>query len=356
MVFFKFKRKLIYFVMLTIFAVPVFFILLFLFYTPKPSEIILAGGSEKMGMQFGKINGFETKLVLNFYLKKIICQDRDNLYNLRKKRALERFAFIPSDYQEELNGMSKVSGIELGSLAYGNAFLDMGNYSGGCRSVIVSNRQNFLHSHNLDWDNIGGFASWTISIIRRNPSDGRFRTVSISFPGMIGSLDIISEKGLALSFNQLGSGNGNYTEPVFIMMRRICENSNSFNEARESILKAPEGMPFIITLSDAQTGKASIFERIKKDPEIFERKMKDACIGAMNLAQANNSTITILDQEISNHIPADLERLKEILSDKKIMMGSNIYSVIFDFRNNCFYLASGRIPAASGTFRKYTMF
>jgi hypothetical protein len=96
-----------------------------------------------------------------------------------------------------------------------------------------ANPRNLLfHAHNLDWDNLGWFGRWVTCIVRRNPSDGRFATVSFGFPGMIGALDIINEKGLALSFIQLGWGNGGTNEPVFIMLRRIAETCDSIDAAR----------------------------------------------------------------------------------------------------------------------------
>ncbi|HBC89739.1 MAG TPA: hypothetical protein DCZ94_22600 [Lentisphaeria bacterium] len=350
------KKKIVYAIMALLVFIPALLVLFFLLYTPSPSEITLSGDSARMGETFGRETGFRTKLILRYYIKSFICQGSDKLYDLRKQKALEKTRFLTAEFQEEMKAISKRSGIDPGAIAYGNSFLDMGNYSGGCRSVVVSEKDSFLHSHNLDWDNIAGLAGWTTMIVRRNPSDGRCRTVSIGFSGMIGALDVINEKGIAMSFNQLGFGNGNYTEPVFIMLRRICENSCSFNEAREKILKASEGMPFIITLSDANSGEASVFERTRGGNEIAERKMKGRCIGAMNLAQADSSKESVLDQSLSGAVPNGVEGLKRILSEKKVMMDSNIYSVIFDFKSNSLYLASGEVPAAKGTYRKYKLF
>jgi hypothetical protein len=47
---------------------------------------------------------------------------------------------------------------------------------------------------------LGGLDRWTTCIVRREPSSGRFKTVAIGLPGMVGAPDIINEKGLALSF------------------------------------------------------------------------------------------------------------------------------------------------------------
>ena len=169
----------------------------------------------------------------------------------------------PAACPNELAAMAAAAGDEQAALTYGNCFLDLGNAKAGCRSLVVATNNLFLHGHNFDWNNLGGLGRWTTCIIRRNPSDGRFRTVAIGFPGMVGALDIINEKGLALSFNQLGIGKGAVSEPVFVMMRRIAETCSSLEAARKEILQAPHGMPFIITVSDASSAQASIFEHLQ---------------------------------------------------------------------------------------------
>ena len=92
------------------------------------------------------------------------------------------FASLEPEYQRELNAMASAAECDPGSLAYGNCFLDLGDASAGCRSVITVTEDGLLHSHNLDWNNLAGLARWTTLVTRRNPDDGRYRTVSIGFP------------------------------------------------------------------------------------------------------------------------------------------------------------------------------
>jgi hypothetical protein len=47
------------------------------------------------------------------------------------------------------------------------------------------------------------------------------------------------------------------------MTRRIAETCSSLEAARKEILQAANGMHFIITVSDALSGQASIFERLR---------------------------------------------------------------------------------------------
>jgi hypothetical protein len=211
-----------------------------------------------------------------------------------------------------------------------------------------------LHAHNLDWDNLGGFGRWTTCIVRRNPSDGRLATVSIGFPGLVGALDIINEKGLALSFNQLGWGKGGTNEPVLVMVRRIAETCVSLQAARTNIFNAPSGMPFIITVSDANAAEASVFERV--GGRISERPSRGGFVAACNAAQGATFGSSRLDQILIKEGANDLSEIRRVLGNPEVLMGCNIYSVVFDFKNDRLWLASGEMPAAKGQYREYSLF
>jgi hypothetical protein len=58
----------------------------------------------------------------------------------------------------------------------------------------------------------------------------------------------------------------------------------------------------------------------------------------------------ILGAPVSN--AASIEGL---LAHPEVMMGCNIYSVVFDWRQNRLRLASGEVPAAVGGYREYPL-
>ena len=245
-------------------------------------------------------------------------------------------------------------GVPISALAFGNTFLDIGTARVGCRSVVLSQSNMVFHAHNLDWDNLGGFGRWVTCIVRRNPTDGRLATVNIGFPGMIGALDIINEKGLALSFNQLGWGKGGTNEPVFIMLRRIAETCDSLEMARTNLSNAPEGMPFIVTVSDAMMGKGSVFERVHNG--MLERPLQGGFVAACNTAQGTNFGTTKLDQILAEAESTDLSGIQLVMGTPGVLLECNLYSVIFDFHHNRMWLASGQVPAAKGRYREYPLF
>ena len=325
-----------------------------IWYKPSPMEAVLKGNGREMGASYGQKLRTPIRLVTRFYLDRIVCKGNPKLIEGSRAAALRNLPNWPDRYREELNTAATAARIPVGALAFGNTFLDLGRAQAGCRSVVLSQSNTVFHAHNLDWDNLGGFGRWATCIVRRNPTDGRLATVSIGFPGMIGALDIINEKGLALSFNQLGWGKGGTNEPVFIMLRRIAETCDSLETARTNLLNAPEGMPFIITVSDARAGAGSVFERARD--RVMERPLQGGFVGACNTAQGTNFGVTKLDQILARVGTSDVREVRRVLEAPGVLLECNIYSVIFDFHHNRLWLASGEMPAAKGRYREYPLF
>ncbi|HAR67611.1 MAG TPA: hypothetical protein DCR55_15590 [Lentisphaeria bacterium] len=160
---------------------------------------------------------------------------------------------------------------------------------------------------------------------------------------MVGALDLINEHGIALSFNQLGFGRAVPTEPVFITMCRIAEHCRTFAEAEAEILTCPSGMPFLLTLSSASEQRAAVFERQRS--EIVRRDLADGWVAACNLAQGADRGETVLDQQMASVTPKNAKELIAVLGDARVLMDSNIYSVIFDHTGNRLLLAPAlRLP------------
>jgi hypothetical protein len=294
------------------------------------------------------------KLLVRVYLDRIVCQNDRKLIASRRATALKCLTNWPPAYSQELYSVATASGVDSSALAYANSFLDLGQAQAACRSVVISSNNLFLHAHNLDWDNLGGLGRWTTCIVRRHPADGRFATVAVGFPGLIGALDIINEKGLALSFNQLGVGRGQVAEPIFVFMRRVAETCVSLDQARVEIGRVQPGMPFIITVSDAAAGTGAVFERTRT--EISERPLTNGWVAACNVAQGTKTGLTRLDRILTSAPVSETDELRQVLGHPEVLMGCNIYSVIFDFRRNQLLIASGSIPAAVEPFRRFPLF
>ncbi len=54
--------------------------------------------------------------------------------------------------------------------------------------------------------------------------------------------------------------------------------------------------------------------------------------------------------------PTNAEDVKKVLRNHRVLLACNIYSIIFDYQNNKFYLAAGNIPAAEDNYKEYPLF
>lgn len=321
----------------------------------RPLEISLVGDPAAMGRAHGLALKIPVMLLAKMYVGGLAGdRNREELLG----RAVALFARIDPRWTTEIAALSAAAGVEADAMMLGNCFLDIGNYRAGCRMLLTVNPADgrVLHGHNLDWDGLGGAGQYLVTIFRAAPAEKRLEVVFLAFPGMVGALDVINEAGIALSFNQLGFPKHPSEMPVFIKMREIAESCGDFETAEAAIYDMPPGMPFCIGLSDAKSGRIAVYERTVHG-EISRREPLDGLITADNAPQAGKSlTANSMDKIVRAARPADAAGIQQLFRHPGILLGGNMYSVIFDYRANKLYLASGQIPAAVGTYRALTLF
>jgi hypothetical protein len=321
------------------------------------STVRLHGTPTEMGRQHGEARSWSIALLMNIYIYRIICRGDEEKYRVRTAAAKKLLEKIDPRWITEITATAKAAGVKPESMMLGNTFLDLGFYLAACRQVIVKTDNGLLHSHNLDWDNLAGVGNFLVTIFRTAAAPGRFATVHMGFPGMIGALDIINEHGIALSFDQVGVAKGKCEMPIFIKMRDIAERCDSFEMAEKELLNLPPGMPFCIGLSDAKSGKFAVFERSGSN-EIKKRSSHESILTAdNNLWCGDKMTGRCSIDDVAHNIkPMNVEGMKQVLRDQKVLLACNIYSIIFDYHHNKFYLAAGNVPAAEGNYHEYPLF
>lgn len=316
----------------------------------KPALVTLSADP----VEAGRIHGSKLKLGVRLLATLYIGQFKQP-GSIEKAREL--FAGIDPRWTAELTALADASGADRDALMLGNCFLDIGHVRGGCRQVLaVRGDGSVLHAHNLDW-NLAGVGQFWVSVFRVPGGNGRLPTVYLGFPGMAGSLDIINAEGVALSFNQLGFPRGQSKMPVFLRMREIAETCPDFASAESAILSMPPGMPFCIGLSHSKSGKIAVYER-NADGVISKREPQAGLITADNTPRSGKpSGENALDEVARAALPFNTGTdVTAVLRNRRVLLGCNQYSVIFDFKANVFYLASGSIPAAEGEYRAFPLF
>ena len=299
---------------------------------PQPHQLRLSADPYERGKEHGQKFHWEILFLDKLYIRYFASKNKFPFY---LERAEKVFAGIDPRWTREISGVAAASGTRPSTLMLGNSFLDMGLNASGCRQIHVSTPGGLLHSHNLDWDNLGGIGNYLVTFFRSEASKGRFRTVHLGFPGMIGALDIINEHGVALSFNQVGISNGETTFPVFIAMRDIAETCDTFEKAEQRILSLAPGMPFCIGLSDAKNGKMAVYERELNHDPVSKRMGVGGILTADNSVWGpENRRSHTVDEIVHAAKPDSPAGVQKLLRHPKIMLACNLYSVIFDYRNN----------------------
>ncbi len=316
----------------------------------KPEIVTLSADPAKAGRIHGSKLKFGVRLLEKFYVGRL---EQPGL----TEKARDLFAGIDPRWTTELAALADSSGADRDALMLGNCFLDLGRFRGGCRQVLaVRSDGSVLHAHNLDW-NLSGVGQFWVSVFRVPGGNGRLATVYFGFPGMVGALDVINSEGVALSFNQLGYPKQESKMPVFLEMRNIAETCPDFESAEAALLSMPPGMPFCIGLSHSKSGKIAVYER-NAAGVVSKREPQAGLITADNTPRADRPPQeNALDEAACAALPLDTgSEVAAILRNRRVLLGCNLYSVIFDFKANVFYLASGSIPAAEGEYRAYPLF
>ncbi len=321
----------------------------------KPVIITLDSDPAKAGRIHGSQLRIAIKLLEKLYIQNSVGQDS---YEKLTAQARELFASIDPRWTREATALAEKSSAGLDAMMLGNCFLDIGHYRNGCRQLLtVTPGGKVFHTHNLDWDGLAGVGQYWVTVFRVPAGEGRLATVYFGFPGMIGALDVINSEGVALSFNQHGFSRQESKMPVFMKMREIAEKCPDFKSAETMIMNMEQGMPFCIGLSHAKSGQIAVYER-NRDGTVSKREPLDGLITADNTIQTGKLiTDNTMDKVARAAMPLTTpDDIKAIMRSKTVLLGSNMYSVIFDFQANKFHLAPGDIPAATGQYRTYRLF
>jgi hypothetical protein len=311
-----------------------------------------------MGQAHGRQCKWSIRLLCHAYLKRFLCRNSAPLLEQRRRQALTLESLVEPRLLRELRATGEGAGVDSGLLLLGNSFLDLGYYGGGCRSVVWNDTGTsgwFLHAHNLDWDSVAGMADWGICLVRRTPDDGRHPTVAVALPGLAGVLDVVNVHGLALSLNLVQFGRPETArEPGFLLMRRIAETCVTYEQARAELLKVSPHTPFLYTLSSATERRAGVFEPFPAGYR--ERVLADGRISSANDCWGGNDVPNVVNQTVKAAVLNGPQDMKELMASGGVLLGCNIYSVIWDYDHNRMWLASGRTPAAPRGYREFRLF
>jgi predicted choloylglycine hydrolase len=330
--------------------------------------VYLQGSPFEIGYAHGKLlkKEIEDQAKIMVFLIKSRFLGTNIGINLLMERAREVEKHIPSEYLEELQGISVGSNLDYDTLLMINALYTTARIFYGCTSFAFKNQQSdIIRSRNLDWPDDDFFTGTVLYIVKPHSGFGFF---CINRPGWINCTTGMNEMGFTLGDHYL-SGFRQKTWniiPQNILQRKVIQYSKTIDDAEE-IFKKYALYPIGIYLVSSKTG-AAVFEMAN---DKFARiDMEDGYLALSNHARIIHSTkwdntIDRLNQanEYLKHnsesmnvkMAIELNRTEPIsYSDYS---NWNRHSVIFNSNDLNFWIAKPKEPQkAPACYGSYTGF
>ena len=329
--------------------------------------VFLKGSPFEIGYAHGKLLKKEIEDQAKFWMyfiksKSLGTNIGINLF-MKRGKAVEKH--IPSEYLEELHGISVGSNIDYDTLLMINA-LSTTAYSFrnlGCTSFSFKDKKsNIIRSRNLDWSTPYIFTGMVKYIVKPDSGFGFF---SINRPGEISCMTGMNEMGITLGQHSL-SGYSQKTWnkiPQNFLKRKVIQYSKTIDDA-EKLFKQHTPYPISLGLISSSNG-AAVFELAN---DKFARiEMKDDYLALSNHArvifsQKWDDTIHRLNyanEYLKNNLESMNVEMAIDLNRTKLISRSNYgnrnrHSVLFNSNDLNFWIAIPRepqkVPACFGTY------
>ncbi|MEZ6184742.1 MAG: C45 family peptidase [Planctomycetota bacterium] len=226
--------------------------------------LVLRGTPRAMGEQHGALMRDEiqglVRYVHQFVGPRELPRARERAQELYGER-------LPQAFREELEGLAATSGVEVGELLLAQCFTDL--YRGlGCTCVAAPLQAGTALARNLDFPGFGYLARYSLVVVRQ-PLGGR-RTVSVSWPGLIGVLSGQSPD-LALAVMVVHDSEGAAAGlPFQLVFRRVLEEAATLEQAHALLRELPRTVTNNLMVVEA-AGRAAVFELgraevVRRDP------------------------------------------------------------------------------------------
>uniref|UniRef100_A0A2K5CFJ0 ceramidase n=1 Tax=Aotus nancymaae TaxID=37293 RepID=A0A2K5CFJ0_AOTNA len=207
---------------------------------------------------------------------------------------------FPGPFEEEMKGIAAVTDIPLGEIISFNIFYEFFTM---CTSIVAENKEGHLvHGRNMDF---GVFLGWnienntwviteelkplTVNLDFRRNNKTVFK--ASSFAGYVGMLTGFKPGLFSLTLNERFSINGGYLgvlewilgkkDAMWIgfITRTVLENSTSYEEAKNRLIKTKILAPAYFILGGNQSGEGCVITRDRRESlDVYEVSRWKACM------------------------------------------------------------------------------
>lgn len=297
--------------------------------------------------------------------------------------------FIDNDSLEEMEGVSKWVSSEYDYLAtpltrqvayhgiheVGQMFVDEDHADMGCFTTIIKDKENIILGRNFDFDIDGNFDK--NKIIKWVFPDQGIPYLSVIFPGMVGAVTGVNQKGIYVSINAGGSKDWKRVgTPTTIIIKQVLQKASTINEALSIIKNSQTFITDIFVIANTSTKEVY---RIEKTPGAYDiTKMPNNHVVSNHLESEKfiNDPVNIKRQRdlttvyrskrglelLNDKTYTPMNQTMNILRDKNFINSEHIHlghrgsidsmiashSVILSFTDSVLYINEG--PGTSGRY------
>lgn len=179
---------------------------------------------------------------------------------VRAARRLQ--AHIPQEYLNEMAGIAEGAGVPYDAILLENTFLTLAEQTNPaallslparCTNVVAMNEATsmgqLIHASTLDWGMKDVLKDRTITLVVEPERGHPF--VSITWPGMVGTLRAMGAQGLSITEESCAAKNDTRLEgmPVNILMRKVVQYGESLDDAVDMLRTGPGTCGYKITVA-----------------------------------------------------------------------------------------------------------
>ncbi|MBR58213.1 MAG: hypothetical protein CMH54_09350 [Myxococcales bacterium] len=268
------------------------------------------------------------------------------------------WSHVPERYRREMEGLAKGSGFTVQQIFLMQSFLDLKKMVACSTFGVLPSRSETgepMLARNLDFPSLGMAQKYSLVIVR-HPEKG-VATATIGWPGLLGTLSGLSEKGVAMAMMEVETRRSSlHGMPYQLLYRWALENAKDVDGYIAQIQKAKRTASNNIMVMDASGGAAVLELTAAK---VAVRRANKDIILATNHFESSSlkqdvqcSRFKTLSREAKRHSGAWTSKQLERLLDKVDLAEMNLQAMIFFPRTRSIHLSVGRIPAASGPYQK----
>lgn len=335
-------------------------------YINQVPVLFVEGTPEEIGTQVAELGLKPSGQLLNYpkdVLQHFSAGFSWKLFVLAGRRLERNF---PADYRQELEAMVQ-TGVDRERLVTANTMFDVVKLI-ACSSMIVqpdrSATGKAIFGRNLDFPTAGYLQEYSMVIVYR--PKGKYAFVSVGFPGLIGCLSGINEKGLCLAVHEVleaADGSKKYDPegtPYAMNYRRILEECATVEEAEKLLRSLKRTTRNNLAVCDRNGGV--ILELTPKN--VVVRKPADGlcpctnhfCTPELAPKQVSNRVYTCdrfacLVKNGNHHKKLGVEAIKEMLHE---VNGGDmtLQTMIFEPADMKLHVALGSCPSSALPLRK----